>query len=162
MTHRLATSTPQQSRSPPHSSHEFSSKRAHSQPSSHIKAADMVKSHLVLHIIEILGVFVCAHHLWPKGVTYGEADDWELEHRKRHAHGSHSKSKSTGTRDASHAGSSSDGVRRNRSKRESRIRDEDYEYEEVPRHTRHASSRYWGEFNYIMSFYDGTIYILLE
>jgi hypothetical protein len=102
----------------------------------------MVKSHLVLHIIEILGVFVCAHHLWPKGVTYGEADDWELEHRKRHAHGSHSKSKSTSTKDASHAGSSSDGVRRNRSKRESRVRDEDYEYEEVPRHTRHASSRY--------------------
>jgi hypothetical protein len=147
MTHRPSTPTPQQPRSPPHShsSHGAlsSPRRTRTQPSSHITPADMVKSHLVLHIIEILGVFVCAHHLWPKGVTYGEAEEWEVEHRKRHAHGSHSKSKSSKTRGSpSQRGSSSDGVRRNRSKREERVRDYEYEYEERPRHSRHASSRY--------------------
>jgi hypothetical protein len=147
MTHRPSTPTPQKSGSPPHShsSHEAlsSPRHAHTQPSSHITPADMVKSHLVLHIIEILGVFVCAHHLWPKGVTYGEAEEWEVEHRKRHAHGSHSKSKSTKTRGSpSQGGSSSDGVRRNRSKREERVRDYEYEYEERPTYSRHASSRY--------------------
>ncbi|CZT40773.1 uncharacterized protein RSE6_00424 [Rhynchosporium secalis] len=29
----------------------------------------MVGTKTVLHIVEILGVFFCAHHLWPKGVT---------------------------------------------------------------------------------------------
>jgi len=146
MTHRPCNPTPQQSRSPPCSSHEAlsSSKHAHTQLSSHIKPADMVQSHLVLHILEILGVFVCAHHLWPKGVTYGEAEDWEIEHRKRHGHGHgpHSKSKSKNNESTSHTGSSSDGVRRNKSKREERVRDYEYEYEERPRHSRHASSRY--------------------
>jgi hypothetical protein len=142
MTHR--PSTPQHSRSSPHSSHESLSslKRPHTQQPSHIKAADMVQSKAILHIIEILGVFVCAHHFWPKGVTYGEAEDWEIEHRKRHAHGSHSQSKSKKSGSQSHTGSSSDGVRRSKSKREDRARDYDYDYDERPRHSRHASSRY--------------------
>lgn len=47
------------------------------------KSLKMVESHLILHVIEILGVFFCAHHLWPKGVTYGEQEEWEKAHRKR-------------------------------------------------------------------------------
>ncbi len=144
MTHRPYSPTPHQPRIPPHSSHKAlsSSKHTHAEPSSHLTPADMVKSHLVLHIVEILGVFVCAHHFWPKGVTYGEAEEWEIEHRKKNAHGSRSKSKNQQSRGPSNAGSSSDGVRRNRSKREERTRDYEYEYEERPRHSRHASSRY--------------------
>lgn len=156
MTHRPYT--PQQSRSTHHSSHEASlpAKRSHTQPTSHIKPAEMVQSHLVLHIIQILGVFVCAHHLWPKGVTYGEAEDWEVKHRKKQAHGPRSKSKSTKSGSPSQGGSSNEGVRRSKSKREERVRDYEYEfeerprayddrsrsYEERPRPSRKASSRY--------------------
>lgn len=37
----------------------------------------------IFHIIEILGAFACAHHFWPKGITYSEAEDWEKDHKKR-------------------------------------------------------------------------------
>jgi hypothetical protein len=89
----------------------------------------MVESHMILHIIEILGVFVCAHKLWPKGVTYGEAEDWEIAQRKKHAHGS-SKSKN---RSSSHGGSST----------ERRRHDKYDEYEERPRDSRRHSARYY-------------------
>jgi hypothetical protein len=90
----------------------------------------MVESHMIVHIIEILGVFVCAHKLWPKGVTYGEAEDWEKAHRKRNAHSS-SKSKSRRNGSSSHGGSSSD-----------RRRGDRYEYEERPRDSKRTSARY--------------------
>jgi hypothetical protein len=43
----------------------------------------MVKSDTIFHIIEIVGIFVWAHHLWPKGITYGEMEEWERKLRKR-------------------------------------------------------------------------------
>ncbi|KAF4631832.1 hypothetical protein G7Y89_g6298 [Cudoniella acicularis] len=43
----------------------------------------MVGSNTILHIIEILGAFACAHHFWPKGITYGEAEEWEKDHKER-------------------------------------------------------------------------------
>jgi hypothetical protein len=86
---------------------------------------------MILHIIEILGVFVCAHKLWPKGVTYGEAEDWEVAHRKRHAHRS-SKSNNRRNGSSSHGGSST----------ERRRYDKYDEYEERPRDSRRHSTRY--------------------
>lgn len=41
--------------------------------------------HLV-HIASIVGVFVCAHHFWPKGMLYGEREEYEKEYRRRHTH----------------------------------------------------------------------------
>jgi hypothetical protein len=92
----------------------------------------MVESHMILHIIEILSVFVCAHKLWPKGVTYGEAEDWEIAHRKRHAHGS-SKSKNRRNGSSGHGGSST----------ERRRHDKYDEYEDRPRDSRRHSARYY-------------------
>ncbi|KAF8866742.1 hypothetical protein BDZ45DRAFT_734762 [Acephala macrosclerotiorum] len=95
----------------------------------------MVESKTIIHIIEILGVFACAHHFWPKGITYGEQEEWEKAHRKRHEHGSKSRSKG-GHRNGS-GSSSSDGRRKS-------SREEKYEYDddERPRYSRHASPRY--------------------
>ena len=89
-----------------------------------------------MHILEILGVFICAHHLWPKGITYGEAEEWEKKHRM-----SHGKSKSSKGRggSSSHGGSSSEGVRR----RQRDDRDDRYRgYDDEKRHSRRASARY--------------------
>ncbi|KAG4432672.1 hypothetical protein IFR05_011850 [Cadophora sp. M221] len=108
----------------------------------------MVGSSTVLHIVEILGVFFCAHHLWPKGVTYGKQEDWEKSYRKRHAHGP-SRSKSSRTNSGS---SSNDSARRGgRSERyyderqydhDERSRHHEYHEDDRPRHGRKSSSRY--------------------
>jgi len=39
-------------------------------------------THLI-HVVEILGAFFIVHKLWPKGVTYGEKEEWEREYRRR-------------------------------------------------------------------------------
>lgn len=88
-----------------------------------------VDSNVVLHIIEIIGVFFCAHHLWPKGVTYGEQEDWEKAHRKRHAHGSRSTSKRQSNSPVYEEASSPERPKR----RERRDRDYDIEYNSRPR-----------------------------
>ena len=102
----------------------------------------MVKSHLIIHIIEIVGAVLCAHHFWPKGVTYGEQEEWEKKHQSRkHRHGSSSKEK------RSRGGSSSEGPRRGYRRDEGRdygareeIRERVYREREVP--ARRASVRY--------------------
>lgn len=38
-----------------------------------------------LHVGSIIGLVVVAHHFWPKGITYGEQEDWEKAYRKKHA-----------------------------------------------------------------------------
>ncbi|RFU28842.1 hypothetical protein B7463_g7484, partial [Scytalidium lignicola] len=43
----------------------------------------MVEADAIVHVVEILGVFLCAHHFWPKGILYGEHEDWELKHAKK-------------------------------------------------------------------------------
>jgi hypothetical protein len=37
----------------------------------------------LIHIASIIGAVAAAHHFWPKGVTYGEREDWEKEYRRR-------------------------------------------------------------------------------
>jgi hypothetical protein len=99
-----------------------------------------VDANTVMHIIEILGVFICAHKLWPKGITYGEAEEWQTRPKKKHGHSSKSKSGSKSGRDSrarggsSSYGSSSDGRRQ---MKEDRYRD----YDE-PRYSRRNSARY--------------------
>jgi len=61
----------------------------------------------LLHVVEILGVVAVAHHFWPKGITYGEKEDWEKAYRKKHAYKS-----SKRVRDDSSGGSRSDQSRR--------------------------------------------------
>ncbi|KAL2075771.1 hypothetical protein VTL71DRAFT_714 [Oculimacula yallundae] len=114
-----------------------------------------VGANTVLHIVQILGVFFCAHHLWPKGVTYGNQEDWEKSYRKRHAHGSSSKSKSkSGRGNGGNAGNENGrrggGGRSDRSYYEERPQEyerrprqyEASEFEQRPRHARQGSSRY--------------------
>ncbi|PQE15603.1 hypothetical protein CJF30_00005990 [Rutstroemia sp. NJR-2017a BBW] len=36
----------------------------------------------LLHALEILSVFLCAHHFWPKGITYSEKEAWERPRSK--------------------------------------------------------------------------------
>jgi hypothetical protein len=43
----------------------------------------MSGSKTLIHILEILSVFACAHHFWPKGVTYGEEEEWEKAQKKK-------------------------------------------------------------------------------
>ncbi|TVY20180.1 hypothetical protein LARI1_G002993 [Lachnellula arida] len=59
----------------------------------------MVGNHTILHIIELLAAVVCAHHFWPKGITYGEQEDWE---KKLHHVGSKAKAKAKGKSSSSH------------------------------------------------------------
>jgi hypothetical protein len=123
----------------------------------------MVEKHTIIHIIEILGAVVCAHHFWPKGITYGEAEDWEKKHKNGHAKPSSRTARSKSTK----SGSNSDHgrVRRrdreeryydDRDHRDSRVYDErdkrgsrlyddrerQYDYEERPGHSRRSSARY--------------------
>jgi hypothetical protein len=91
----------------------------------------MLNSNTAMHILEILGVFICAHHLWPKGITYGGPDDWEKKYKK---HSSRSKSSNSSK---GRGGSSNEGGRR----RERDDRCYEREYDE-PRHSRRASARY--------------------
>ena len=140
--------TPPQPSPVHHSSHQkqHSEPRYHHSANSQITTSNMVGSKTVLHIVEILGVFFCAHHLWPKGVTYGKQEDWEKSYRKRHAHGT-SRSKSSRT----NSGNSSNESARHGSRSErhyqheygyERPRHHDYEHDDRPRNTRKASSRY--------------------
>ena len=139
MTHRPAKPEPStiSHRSTQHKSSQIKSAGNHNNPLLTIE--EMAGSNTILHIIEILGVFVCAHHFWPKGITYGDADDWEVAHRKRQGHGSKSNKSKSRNGSSTHGSSSSDGVKRERSVRDDRRRDRDYE---VRRHSRVESSRY--------------------
>ncbi|CAL3969269.1 unnamed protein product [Diplocarpon coronariae] len=94
----------------------------------------MVQSRTILHLVEILGVFLCAHHLWPKGVTYGKSENREKSYRKKHARG-HSRSKS-GRNNNRGSGNENAPRRGERSKTCC-----DYE-EERPRYVRNANSRH--------------------
>ncbi|RDW94706.1 hypothetical protein BP5796_00469 [Coleophoma crateriformis] len=43
----------------------------------------------ILHAAEIIGAFLVAHHFWPKGITYGDKEDWEIrKHERNHGHSS--------------------------------------------------------------------------
>lgn len=84
--HREVPSTAlPQNLSPTTSHHDHTPK-----PSQQTNIATMVGADkkTAMHIIEILGLVVCAHHFWPKGITYGEQEEWEKAYRKRHGHGS--------------------------------------------------------------------------
>lgn len=48
------------------------------------KAANAVKTSLVM-LGAIGAASLAAHKLWPKGITYGEKDDWEIEHEEKEA-----------------------------------------------------------------------------
>ncbi|PQE14702.1 hypothetical protein CJF31_00007662 [Rutstroemia sp. NJR-2017a BVV2] len=48
----------------------------------------------LLHALEILSVFLCAHHFWPQGITYSEKEAWERKPAHRHR-ARRSKSRST-------------------------------------------------------------------
>ncbi|KAG9239925.1 hypothetical protein BJ878DRAFT_484307 [Calycina marina] len=39
---------------------------------------------LAIHVISIVGLVIAAHHFWPKGITYGEKEDWEKAYRRKH------------------------------------------------------------------------------
>jgi hypothetical protein len=122
----------------------------------------------ILHIVEILGVFFCVHHFWPKGVTYGEKEEWEkTHHRHRHSHAKR-KHSSRGQWDESRGSPRNDYVARKEhrhrdkgdyeiSERPVQERDHEYggrpvhsrrssfrdqEYDEPPVYSRRASSRY--------------------
>jgi len=102
----------------------------------------MAKSHILIHIIEIVGAVLCAHHFWPKGVTYGEQEEWEKKHRSRkHRHGSSSKEKRGRGRTSSEGsrGDRRDEGRRYRVRSEE-VKERGYRDREVP--ARRASLRY--------------------
>lgn len=48
------------------------------------KAANAVKTSLVM-LGAIGAASLAAHKLWPKGITYGDKDDWEVEHEEKEA-----------------------------------------------------------------------------
>ncbi|KUJ21934.1 uncharacterized protein LY89DRAFT_389625 [Mollisia scopiformis] len=131
-------SSPRRSRTihNPSQSRSSSLRRSPTNQASGLNINKMVEPKNIVHIIEILGVVACAHHFWPKGITYGEQEDWEKAHRKRHEHGSKSKSKS---RSGSGSGSSGSESRRRSTRDDRRYEDE---YDERPRYSRLASSRY--------------------
>ncbi|EPE27743.1 hypothetical protein GLAREA_04534 [Glarea lozoyensis ATCC 20868] len=43
----------------------------------------MGTSHALLHALQIFGVFACVHHFYPKGITYGEKEEWEREQKRK-------------------------------------------------------------------------------
>jgi hypothetical protein len=108
----------------------------------------------LIHIVQILGVFVCAHHFWPKGITYGEQEEWEKAYRKKHRYSP--RPKNPRERGDSNGSSRSGGSRRYEEKErgvreerayEARYREQQraksaYDYEERPVYSRQASSRY--------------------
>lgn len=139
MTHRPYNAEPEPSPTPHHSNRSTypqSRKQLQSHETKPFDIAKMPDGNTILHIVEILGVFVCAHHFWPKGITYGEAEDWEKKYRKHPSRSKSSKSRNGGS---SRGGSSSDGMRR-------RDRGDRYGYggyDDVGRrYSRRASARY--------------------
>ena len=118
----------------------------------------------IAHIATIAGVFYCVHHFWPKGITYGEREEWEKKYRHHHIHGTSSSSsrrssprRAQGWYDDSRESSSSSspysssrresekGARR-RDKEKSdyegsnrSVRERDIEYGTHPVYSRHAS-----------------------
>ncbi|TVY37747.1 hypothetical protein LOCC1_G006300 [Lachnellula occidentalis] len=85
----------------------------------------MVHQHTLLHIIELLAAVVCAHHFWPKGITYGEQEDWE-KHLHQKAHHAKSRAKARGKSKAKAASASSRGDGRGRVRRRDRDREARY------------------------------------
>ena len=140
MTHRPYTASREPSPTPTtqyhRSTHEGPRSLQPSYPTQRIMAVD---SSTVIHLIEILGVFICAHKLWPKGITYGEAEEWETKHKKKSGHSS--KSQSGSRSDKASGGSSSYGSRSDgrRQMREDRFRDREYD---DARYARRNSARY--------------------
>jgi hypothetical protein len=111
--------------------------------------------HLV-HIASIIGVVACVHHFWPKGITYGEREEWEKAYRERRTRAQRS-SRAQGWYDDSQESSRSSPSRRDREReRGSRrrekerydyegsarpVRERDIEYGTHPVYSRHASFR---------------------
>lgn len=106
-------------------------------------SSSMVDTKLVVHILEIIGVFVCAHHFWPKGITYGEEDDWETARRQRQSSQSKSKSKSKSSNNGlrSSAGASASGSRSEGRRKTGHRRDDTAGYKNYDEGTR--GDRYW-------------------
>ncbi|EKD20458.1 hypothetical protein MBM_01140 [Drepanopeziza brunnea f. sp. 'multigermtubi' MB_m1] len=119
-----------------HHSHTHTHTHSHRH---HLRPSNMAHSHTMLSIAQILGLFFCAHHFWPKGTTYRKAGgDWEKSYRRRHAQG-HSRSTKRGRKDS---GTSSNDEHVPKRRGDGR-RERHHEYEdERRRHSRHASSRY--------------------
>lgn len=136
MTHRSYSPEPHH-----HSTTNNPQSLSHHKKSHSDKNAVMaVDSKTLMHILEILGVFICAHHLWPKGITYGDPDDWETKHKKKHS--SRSKSSKSSNSRSRNGGSSSEEAR---SSERMRRREREREYDEPryePRNSRRASARY--------------------
>jgi len=113
------------------------------------------------HIATIAGVFLCVHHFWPKGVTYGEREEWEKSYRHHHMHGTSSRRSSPrqaqgwydDTRESSRSSSPYSYSRRERERSARRrdkeksdyeassrpVRQRDIEYGTHPVYSRHAS-----------------------
>ena len=81
---------------------------------------------LALHVAEILGLVICAHHFWPKGITYGEQEDWEKAYRRKHGHASRSKSKRERNDSNGSSSSRSEQPRRREGERERSDRYQEY------------------------------------
>jgi hypothetical protein len=88
----------------------------------------MVEKHTIIHVLEVLAAVLCAHHFWPRGITYGEQEEWEKKmHQKAHGHG---KSKSSSREKSSKGrgnGDSHGRVRRDRTERYYDDRDRHYD-----------------------------------
>ncbi|PSS13026.1 hypothetical protein M430DRAFT_263777 [Amorphotheca resinae ATCC 22711] len=100
----------------------------------HFNTANMAGGSAIMHLIEILGVFVCAHHFWPKGITYGEKEDWEKRYRHKHGHSSRSRGRRS---DSSHTSKSN----YQRRKEYKNLDTYDYDADTRPLYSRRASSR---------------------
>ena len=72
--------TPSPSPPPPRRRKRAPSSSSSSQPSASasIKEESLVKTSLVF-LGSIVAATFCAHKFWPKGVTYGDKEDWEIE-----------------------------------------------------------------------------------
>ncbi|TVY29841.1 hypothetical protein LHYA1_G001800 [Lachnellula hyalina] len=84
----------------------------------------MVGQHTILHIVELLAAVVCAHHFWPKGITYGEQEDWEKKLHKK-AHRVKSRVKSRANRGERERGGGREHGRVRKRHRETRYYDDD-------------------------------------
>lgn len=62
------------------------------------KPESLIKSSLVF-LGSVAAATLCAHRFWPKGFTYGEKEDWEVEQELRHRNGHHRHSSRRGDGD---------------------------------------------------------------
>ncbi|KAK2627255.1 hypothetical protein QTJ16_003221 [Diplocarpon rosae] len=134
MTQRIFTSPQANIGLPISRSEHHSNTHSRHRQNNYLASVDMVQSRTILYLVEILGVFFCAHHLWPKGITYGKPEDWEKDYRKKHAHG-HSRSKS---RRSNKRNSGNENTAR-RGEQSNRYHDSK---EENPGYKRHAGHRH--------------------